>query len=208
MSLQKNLDAIFDAERSLRKAESELLAGPPHELAKLLKDAVAAAKQQPNRAEAELRMIRLTDLCAQVPGPEMADALIAILDDDHPSVRVQAAEALVDVAYDRYSEVARAVERAIEHGEQGVALRELPWVIAEVAEPSAVALLKRFLSHTDAEIAASAVEAMASLGDPSAVPHLEKLKNDTRMVTIEDGDEELEATLGDLASEAISSLAG
>jgi HEAT repeat protein len=208
MSLQKHLDAIFDAERSLRKSEVELLAGQPREVVGLLSAAVDAAKQNANRGEAELRLIRLSDLCAQVHGPEMCDALIRVLDDENPSVRVQAAEAIVDVAYDRYAEVARAIERAIERGNQGHALRELPWVIAEVAEPSAVVLLKRFLSHEDPEIAASGIEAMASLGDPSAVPFLEKLTDDPRMVTIDDGEEESEATVGELASEAITALGG
>lgn len=210
MSLQKHLDAIFDAERSLRKAEVELLAGQPRELVSLLATAVDAAKQNPNRGEAELRLIRLSDLCAQVHGPEMCDALIRVLDDDNPSVRVQAAEAIVDVAYDRYAEVARAIERAIARGDDGPAMRELPWVIAEVAEPSAVQLLKLFLAHADAEVAASGVEAMASLGDPSAIPFLEKLADDPRMVTIDDGDgeEESEATVGELASECIAALGG
>lgn len=206
MSLQKHLDAIFDAERSLRKAERVLLAGAPAELSKLLAAAVDEARGHADRNEAELRLTRLADLCAQVPGPEMADALIRILDDENPSVRVQAAEALVDVAYDRYAEVARAIERVLARADDGPAMRELPWVIAEVAEPSAAALLKGFLPHREAEIVASAVEALAQLGDPSALPWLEKLKSDPRPVTIEEGDEELEATLGDLASEAIASL--
>ncbi|HEX2677699.1 MAG TPA: hypothetical protein VHM19_13700 [Polyangiales bacterium] len=208
MSLQEHLDAIFDADRALRKAEADLLAGPPAELAKLLASAVDSAKREKRPAEAELRMIRLSDLCAQVPGPEMADALLALLDEDGPSVRVQAAEALVDVAFDRYAEVARAIERALERGDAGPKMRELPWVIVEVAEPSAVPLLKRFLAHADAEIAASAVEAAASLGDPAILPALAKLKDDPRMVTVENGDEELEASLGELASEALVALGG
>lgn len=208
MSLQHHLDAIFDAERQLRKAESALLAGAPTDVANLLASAVDSARGEANAREAELRLVRLADLCAQVPGPEMTDALVKILDDENPSVRVQAAEALVDVAYDRYAEVARAIERAVERGEGGPAMRELPWVIAEVAERGAASLLTRFLTHEDAEIAASAVDAIAQLGDPSALDALQALALDRRQVTVEDGDEEFDTTLGELAREAIEALHG
>jgi HEAT repeat protein len=121
-------------------------------------------------------------------------------------VRVQAAEALVDVAYDRYVEVARSIERLLEQGAAGPAMRELPWVLAEVAEPSAAKLISRFLTQETAEIVASAIEALAQLQDPSAVPALRKLQDDPREVTMDDGHEEQTTTIGDLASEAVEAL--
>ena len=136
----------------------------------------------------------------------MADAMLSILDEEQPGVRVQAAEALVDVAYDRYAEVARAIERALARGDDGPAMQELPWVLAEVAEPSAVPLISRFLQHRNEEVVASAIEALARLGDPGAVPLLKKLVNDPRVVTVEEGEEEFTSTLGELAAEAIESL--
>jgi HEAT repeat protein len=207
MSLESNLQAIFAAERALRSAEAELLKGNPKQLSDLLSSAVTAAKAEKDPQEAELRLARLADLCAQVPGEAMAEALIAILDEEPPSVRVQAAEALVDVAYDRYAEVARAIERTIASGASGQAMQELPWVIAEIAEPSAVTLISSFLGHRNGEIVASAIEALARLGDSSAVPFLEKLAEDARVVTIDEGDEELTSTVGELASEALATLA-
>ncbi len=206
MSSEQHLDVIFEADRKLRSAEAALMKDEPKRLSKVLGAAVDAAKSLKDRAEIELRLSRLADLCAQVPTSEMADALLRILDDENPNVRVQAAEALVDVAYERYADVARAVERALERGDAGPAMRELPWVIAEVAEPSAGILIRRFLEHREAEVVGSGIEALASLGDPSSVPALTKLKNDVREVTIDDGDEELTATLGELASEAIKAL--
>jgi HEAT repeats len=206
MPLQHDLDAIFDAERALRKAEASLLNGKPNDVADVLIAAVEAAAKHKDAAEAELRLVRLADLCAQVPGPKMADALVRILDHDLPSVRVQAAEALVDVAFDRYAEVARAIERAVDSGEATTALRELPWVIAEVAEPSALALLRRFLGHADGEVVASAIEALSSLGDSGAIPALQKLTSDPRMVTVDDDDDEVTASIGELAAEAIDAL--
>lgn len=205
-TLAPQLQSIFEAERALRKAESELLQGDPKALEALLSEAVSQAKAETDPYEAELRLTRLSDLCAQVPGDAMADALLSILDEEQPGVRVQAAEALVDVAYDRYAEVARAVERALARGDDGPAMQELPWVIAEVAEPSAVGLIGRFLLHQNEEVVASAIEALARLGDPAGVPALRKLAKDPRVVTVEEGDEEFTSTLGELASEAIETL--
>jgi HEAT repeat protein len=206
MSLTDQLRAIFDAERALRQAETQLLQADHKSLEDLLSQAVADAKAERDPYEAELRLTRLADLCAQVPGEAMADALLAILDEEQPSVRVQAAEALVDVAYDRYAEVARAIERALGRGEDGPAMQELPWVLAEVAEPSALPLVTKFLSHTNEEVVASAIEALTRLGDPQAVQALKKLANDPRVVTVEEGDEEFTSTVGELASEAIEVL--
>lgn len=206
MSIANQLKAIFDAERALRNAESELLQADPKQLQELLSQAVAEAKAERDPYEAELRLTRLADLCAQVPGEAMADALVSILDEEQPSVRVQAAEALVDFAYDRYAEAAHAIERALGRNDDGPAMQELPWVLAEVAEPSAVPLIGRFLQHKNEEVVASAIEALARLGDPGAAPLLKKLVNDPRVVTVEEGEEEFTSTLGELASEAIESL--
>ena len=206
MTLTDQLRVIFDAERALRQAESQLLQADHKSLEDLLSQAVAAAKAERDPYEAELKLTRLADLCAQVPGEAMADALLAILDEEQPAVRVQAAEALVDVAYDRYAEVARAIERALERADDGPAMQELPWVLAEIAEPSAVPLVTRFLSHANEEVVASAIEALTRLGDPQAVHPLKKLVNDTRIVTVEEGDEEFTSTVGELASEAIEVL--
>lgn len=202
------LSAIFSADRSLREHEELLLRAAPASLTRVLTAAVDEAKSLSDTSEATLRLQRLSDLCAQVPGPEMTDALIAILDSDIPSVRVHAAEALVDVGFERYAEMARGVERALERKGLGPALRELPWVLCEIAEPSAAKLIARFLHVTDIETVASAVEALAELGDPQAVKDLLPLRNDSRPVELEDDDETLDATLGDLVAETIASLEG
>jgi HEAT repeat protein len=202
------LAALFDADRACREHEKTFLSAGAATLRKALAAAVAEAKGLADRREAILRLERLADLCAQVEGPEMVDQLIAILDDEAPSVRVQAAEALVDVGFDRYAEVARGIERAVERGSQITALKELPWVLAEIAEPSARPLLARFLRHRDGEVVASAVEGLAELGDPSAVKDLEPLRDDPRPVELDDEDGEMTATLGDLVVETIAALQG
>jgi HEAT repeat protein len=205
------LAAIFEAERALRTAERALLATEPSALRSLLSAAVAEAKALEDRRESILRLERLSDLCAQVDGPEMVDALVSILDDEAPSVRVAAAEALVDVGFERYAELARGIERAIADGARNTALQELPWVLVEIAEPSARQLIVRLLKNDDVEVVASAVEALAELGDPAAIADLEPLLDDERPVAL-DGDEgdddEGEATLGDLVEESIAALHG
>jgi HEAT repeat protein len=205
---QDALSAIFDAERSLREQERALLGGDPERVRALLASAVSDAKALADRKEATLRLERLADLCAQLDGPEMTDALIAILDDETPSVRVQAAEALVDVGFERYAELARGIERALARGEQLQALQELPWILCEIAEPSARPLIARFLKHAEVDVVASAVEALAELGEADAVKDLAALRDDPRPVELDDDEGEVSATLGELVSETIDALEG
>jgi HEAT repeat protein len=201
-----HLTAIFAADRALREHEKALLSTDPAALCKQLSEAVSQAQELPDRQEAIVRLERLADLCSQVHGPEMVDALIAILDDDAPSVRVQAAEALVDVGFERYAEVARGIERALTKSGGGSALQELPWVLVEIAEPSARGLIARFLKHEDVEVVASAVEALAELGDPEAVKDLLPFRDDPRPVELEDDDADSMATLGELVTETLEEL--
>jgi len=203
------LEAIFRAERDLREAEERLMSTPDEKaLSKALAAAVDEAAKMSDRAEASMRLERLSDLCAQVAGPDMIDAIVRILDDEEPSVRVAAGEALLDVGYERYAEVARGVERVLARNHEGLAMRELPWVLSEIGEPSALPLVRRFLDAKDGEVVASAIEALASLGDPDAIPALEKLVDDERPVTLEEEDEEVRTTVGVLAHEAIHELGG
>jgi len=205
--IQDHLNALFEAERALRSAENALLQNQPGELSELLSAAVKEAKAIEDKAESRLRLERLADLCAQVPGPEMTDALISILDDASPAVRVQAAEALADVGFDRYAEVARGVERALT-APLTFALQELPWVLIELGEPSVRKLLVGFLDSKDGDVVASAVEALAELGDAASIKDLKKLANDSREVDIEGDEGEETVTVGDLALEAIDALGG
>lgn len=207
MSANDLLLTMFDSERRLRAAENELLTMPPNMVADVLSMATDSALKLEDMAEASMRLERLADLCAQVPGPKMADALIRILDHDSPQARVQAAEALRDVGYDRYAELARAIERVLDRKHDGQAMLELPWVLAEIGEPSALPLIKRFLGHEEGEVVASAIEAIMSLGDPAAIELLQPLTDDAREVELDDMEGE-SATIGDLALEAIAALEG
>jgi HEAT repeat protein len=207
MAARDHLEAIFRADRAADEAEARLLGEADRStLEEVLADAARAALDAPDRHAAARRLERLADLCAQVPGPRMVDTLLAILNDDDPAVRVAAGEALLDVGYDRYAEVARGIERALDAGTRGPGMAELPWIVAEIAEPSALTLIKRFLSHPEADVLAAAVEGLAALGDPEAIPALEELHDDERRVSFDDFERETSATISELAKDAIEEL--
>ncbi|MGD8861211.1 MAG: HEAT repeat domain-containing protein [Myxococcales bacterium] len=208
---RSTLEDIFEAERALRRSEQKLLdADASHAtgLEGLLGEAVRAALAEGDDPDAAMRLERLADLCAQVPGPGMIDALISILDAEAESARIEAYEALQDVGYERYAEVARGVERALESGERGQAMRELPFILAEIAEPSARPLIVRFLKIDDVEVQAAAVEALVTLGDPEAAAALKPLIEDPRPVEVDGDTGDETATLGELVAEAIEALEG
>jgi HEAT repeat protein len=207
MALTDELQRIFDADRALQSAERTLLRKKrSEELVTLLASETQAALSMEDRQEGTMRLERLADLCAQVPGPEMTDALIAILDDGEPRVRVAAGEALRDVGFERYAEVARGIERALDRGDSGLAMSELPWVLTEIAEPSALPLIRRFLDHSSADVIAAAIEALSQLREPEAAKDLERFVGDPRTVIVEDFEDETKTTLGELAEQALQEL--
>ena len=207
MSLPDELQRIFDADRVLHEAESVLLRKKDsEELIALLRSETDSALRMEDRKDGTMRLERLADLCAQVPGPRMTDALIAILNDGEPRVRVAAGEALRDLGYERYAEVARGIERALDRNAAGLAMSELPWVLVEVAEPSALPLIRRFLDHPSADVVAAAIEALAQLHDPEALADLQRFLDDSRVVIIEDFEDETKTTLGELAEDALEML--
>ncbi len=207
MSLPDELQRIFDADQVLREAESVLLRKKgSEELVALLERETDVALHMEDREKGTMHLERLADLCAQVPGPRMTDALIAILNDGEPRVRVAAGEALRDLGYERYAEVARGIERALDSNDGGPAMSELPWVLAEIAEPSALPLIRRFLDHPSPDVAAAAIEALAQLQDPESMPDLQRFVGDSRIVTLEDFEDETKTTLGELAEDALEML--
>src|SRR5205085_4386337 len=119
-----------------------------------------------------------------------------------PEGRVSAGEALESLAFERFKEVALGIERALGRLSKGSpALTELPFLLAEVGEPGCTKLLGRFLKHEDPEAVAAAIEAMAELGDPAAIPLLAPLVKDSLQVQIDDEDGGERVAIGDLARE-------
>lgn len=204
-----NLAKLFDAERAVRRLHDELASLPADELMEALTVSLAAALREPNEDEASLRLVRIAALLGEHEGPRVIDALIDVLSSDHVEGRRAAGEELEALAFERFKEVAGGVERALKRLPVGsAALPELPYILAEVPEPGVTKLLGMFLQHGDADAVAAAIEALAELADPTAIGLLEPLTRDERTVELADdgGEATSEATIGELASEAIELL--
>jgi HEAT repeat protein len=198
------LSALFDAERTTRRLHGELARSGPDALVAALKSEAEKALALTDQEELALRLVRISALLGDLHGATAVDVLIDILACDEPEARQAAGEALENLAYDRFKEVALGIERALGRLPKGSpALSELPYLLAEIPEPGAVKLLGKFLGHADPEAVAAAIEALVEVGDPSAAPLLAPLEKDKRHVQIEEEEgEEGRVTLGELASEA------
>jgi hypothetical protein len=208
--IQAMIERLQRAEGEVRRLEDDLseaatvARGPALEA---IREAIVEGLGEGDGAEAAIALVPLAQVLAELEGPEVCDLLIDVLGSDEPEVRFAAGRGLQELAYDRFKEVAEAIERAVRrlpanhHG-----LRELPFVIGEVAEPGAPRILRGYLQHAEAEVVASAIEALASIGDPAAIPELRKLTRDPRTVQIDDEDGEGQVSIGALAQEAIAMI--
>lgn len=201
--LAARIQELFEAERTSRRLQVELLRAAPDALVSALRAEVKAAISSNDSQELAVRAVCLSPLLADMPGPIAADLLIDMLGSEEPEARHAAGEALESAAFDRFKEVALAVERALERLPSGnPALTELPYLLAEVGEPGCTKLLGRFLTHKDADAVAAAIEAAVELGDPSLRAQLKALEKDGRQVDLEEDSDEGRVTIGELATEA------
>lgn len=201
------LDDVFAADQALYEAEARFLAGPADAVIAHLRAETEATLARPTSTATVRKLRRLADLTGQIPGRESVRNLLRLLGHEDPSVRGEAGHVLRDLVYDRFKEVALEVEAALDAGQSGLAMEELPFLLTDVYDPNPMPLLVRFLEHADAQVVASTIEALAEYGDPGAIPHLEKLVDDPREATVDDLDEGSVA-VGDLARDALSLLDG
>jgi HEAT repeat protein len=212
--IDATLSALFDAERTVRALHDELADSPVDELLSTLGKAVPAALAEPDEAEAALRLVRMAELLGELEGPVAVDLLIDVLGSEHPEARYTAGEQLEDLAFDRFKEVAKGVERALKRlPVDSPALPELPHILAQLPEPGVLKLLGQFLAHEDPVAVAAGIEALVELGDPDGVRLLTPLLGDTRTVSLDEEEEDpnsetTEVTLGELVEEAIDLLSG
>ncbi|WP_437876042.1 HEAT repeat domain-containing protein [Sorangium sp. So ce513] len=210
-AIETTLNKLFDAERTARRLHDDLAAMPGDALLDVLTDAIAAATREEDEDEAALRLVRIASLLGEHEGPRALDALIDVLASEHPEARQAAGEEIESLAYDRFKEVAQAIERALKRLPVGSsALPELPYLIAEVPEPGVPKLLGQFLSHKDPDAVAAAIESLVEIGDPTHASLIEPLLGDKRTVELADdgGDDATsEVTIGELAEEALGLLA-
>lgn len=201
------LNEIFDADRALRAAQAEFFrTGDENARLDVIERAIDKAWSDGDADESASRLMRLGNLLGELGGPRTCKLLLRLLDHDEPEVRLPAGESLADLAYSRYAEVARAIEKLIDEGKAVTALSEVPYILAEIGEPGGVKLCVRLLKHASPDVVASAVESLAQLGDSSVIKELEKLRADRRPVSMDDDPEGEEVALGDLVSEAIDHL--
>jgi HEAT repeat protein len=203
MAVKESLAGLFEAERKARALHAELVGSSRADLVGGLKQATKEALAIGDEDEAAIRLSRLALVLGDLDGDAVVDLLIDILASDSGEARVTAGEALESLAFDRFKEVALGIERALGRLPKGSpALTELPFLLAEVGEPGCTKLLGRFLKHDDPEAVAAAIEAIAELGDPAAIPLLAPLEKDGRQVQIDDEDGGERVAIGDLAHEA------
>lgn len=210
-SIDQSLSALFDAERTVRRLHDELARQPEDALLATLNEAIAAALRESDEDEAGLRLVRISSLLGELEGAGVVDSLIDVLSSENPEARSHAGEVLEGLAFDRFKEVARGVERALKRLPVGSpALPELPYILVEIPEPGVTKLIGQFLRHGDADAVAAAIEALVQVGDPAAARMIEPLVDDMRTVELdEDGSEgSTELTIGELAEEALEILSG
>jgi len=207
--LPRLIEDLYAAERSVRALHDRISDTRPAEQVAALSAATAEALTIDDEDEASVRLVRLAELLGDLEGPKAVDLLIDILGTDSLEARQAAGEALEDVAFDRFKELALGVERALERLPNGhMALTELPFLLSEVPEPGVRRLLGRFLAHRDAEAVAATIEAIVDHADIGAADLLVPLEKDPRHVEMEDEEGDGgRVTIGELATEARSVLA-
>jgi HEAT repeat protein len=204
------LTSLFNAHRAARVAHDKLTDLDPALVVPVLERAYEEAAKLDDEDEALLRFDVIAEVLGELSGPRAVDLLIQMLGREEPEARHAAGEALSEIAFERFKEVALGVERAIERLPPGnPALAELPYLLAEVPEPGVSRLLARFLAHADPDAVASAIEALVEAGDPASASLLDPLVRDARRVQLQDdGGTESDASLGELAMEARALLGG
>lgn len=196
------LEELFAAERLVRRLHAEL-ATEGEKLLPELARTTRGALEEGDSEDASASLVRAAALLGELEGAEPVDLLIDILGGESPEARAVAGEELENIAFERFKEVALGIERALTRlPKDSPALSELPYLLAEVAEPGCVKLLGRFLTHSEGDVVASAIEALAELGDPAGAALLAPLVRDGRQVEVDDDVEGLMVTVGELAHEA------
>ena len=208
--IESRIEKLQRAEEEVRRLQDELIDSAASSRAQTLaalKEAVLEGLGHGEGPEAAASLVPIAEVLGELDGPEVCDLLIDLLGSDEPEVRFTAGRALQDLAFDRFKEVAEATERAVKRlPRDNEALRELPYVVAEVGEPGVAKILRGYLAHADADVVASAIEALAALGDPAAIPELKKLTRDPRTVQLDEGEGETQSSIGVLAQEAIDMI--
>ena len=135
------------------RSTSELAVGRPGQGARTrLSQRGAKRLHRPKdaRTNRTLRLVRIAELLADILGDATTPRsilLVDILGSSEAEARLSAGEALEERGYSRYKELALGIERAVDRlPKDSVALQELPYLLAEIPEPSVIPKLPRALS--------------------------------------------------------------
>ncbi len=188
---------------SLRARFEEL---PPKEQVEVLTAQFAAAVKKTREEDpVSFSVLRCAEMMGELDSPAVAQTLAEGLGHANADVRLISGDALHHMAEHGLDRIMPAVESALE--DDGLRAEEMPFLLVDVEEPEVVRVVERFLSSPNAEVVASAIEALAELGDASAVDALEKLRGDTRKVSVdEDESPQADWTVGQLVEDAIDML--
>jgi len=154
-------------------------------------------------------LVRATDMVCGLPkGSVILGKGMSHL---NPDIRELCGQALITVSEESLDAIIPAIDMALAEGE--TAAQEMPFVLTYIDDPAVTGQILRFLEVKSADVVAAAIEALAELRDPEAIPALKKLLEDSREVVVEDedgdeGDEEQTISIGVLAKEAIDLIEG
>jgi len=217
------ISSFFATERNARSLAGQLAAKPTSTVLTALRTAFEKACSLQDTEEQGLRLVCLTRLLRGAQHPGAIDLLIDIMGSDIEEARMTAGLAIEGFSMDDGDEVSKGIRRAIERLPSGhQAMRELPFLIEQMEIVDAFELLRPFLSLQDPAAVGAAIEAYIHQANPNAIPLLEPLTQDTRVIEsfedIDDGMDEDEdededddedgepTTVGSLAIKAIESL--
>jgi HEAT repeat protein len=149
-------------------------------------------------------LVRITEMLINYDSVAVAKLLGAGLGHPNPDVRLLSGDAMLHLTEEGLERIMPAVEDTLKEG--GLGAEEMPFLLTDVDDPEIPRVLERFLGQENADVVASAIEAIAEYGDPTSIPALEKLTGDTRPVSVEDNTDHADWTIGRLAEEAVDML--
>ena len=129
-------------------------------------------------------LVRITEMLINYDSEAVAKLLGAGLGHPNPDVRLLSGDAMLHLTEEGLQRIMPAVEEILERG--GLGAEEMPFLLTDVDDPEVPRILERFLNQDEADVVASAIEAMAEYGDPNSIPVLEQLTGDTRPVSVEE----------------------
>ncbi|MDJ0764347.1 MAG: hypothetical protein QNJ97_15315 [Myxococcota bacterium] len=150
-------------------------------------------------------MVRLSEMLLTLGSEPAVKTLGQGMNHANPDIRLLCADALLHLATEDLDTIRPAIEDAL--ASSGPGSEEMPFLLMELDHPDVPMFLERFLGHKEAMVVAAAVEAFGVIGNDAALPLLNTLQDDERVITVqEEGGKQAEWTIGRLAKETIELL--